>query len=172
MNNTRNFVKVNRYGGRTHPRLPFMNIDEVLSGLNTWLDCRRNDDLPELIVLETPHSVGKSLLSELFSQGGDSIRKLDTSSLLAYLDELVANTPAMSQLNTKTILIDDADRCDQIDLMNVVLRLLDLEARVILFVRTSQRMAAALIGNAAMGKMTRFGLSELVQKSRLQLIKE
>ena len=149
-----------------------MNIDRVLSSLNTWLDCRRNDDLPMLVVLEGPQSVGKSSLSELLSQGGGSILKLDSRSLLAYLDEIAANTPATPRLNTKTILIDDADRCDQTDLLNVVLRLLDLEAIVILFVRTAQRMAAALIGNAAMAKMTPFGLGKLDPKSSLPLIRE
>jgi predicted AAA+ superfamily ATPase len=149
-----------------------MNIDEVLSSLNTWLDCRRNDDLPMLVVLEGPQSVGKSSLSELLSQGGGSILKLDSRNLLAYLDEIAANTPATARLKTKTILIDDADRCDQMDLLNVVLCLLDLGARVILLVRTAQRMAAALIGNAAMAKMTRFGFSELDQKSSLPLIRE
>ena len=172
MNYTRDFVKVNRHGGRTHPGLPFMNIDEVLSSLNTWLDCRRNDDLPMLVVLEGPQSVGKSSLSELLSQGGGSILKLDSRNLLAYLDEIAANTPATPRLNTKTILIDDADRCDQMDLLNVVLCLLDLGARVILLVRTAQRMAAALIGNAAMAKMTRFGFSELDQESSLPRIRE
>jgi predicted AAA+ superfamily ATPase len=172
MNYTRDFVKVNRHGGRTHPGLPFMNIDEVLSSLNTWLDCRRNDDLPMLVVLEGPQSVGKSSLSELLSQGGGSILKLDSRNLLAYLDEIAANTPATARLKTKTILIDDADRCDQMDLLNVVLCLLDLGARVILLVRTAQRMAAALIGNAAMAKMTRFGFSELDQESSLPRIRE
>ena len=172
MNYTRDFVKVNRHGGRTHPGLPFMNIDEVLSSLNTWLDCRRNDDLPMLVVLEGPQSVGKSSLSELLSQGGGSILKLDSRNLLAYLDEIAANTPATARLKTKTILIDDADRCDQMDLLNVVLCLLDRGARVILLVRTAQRMAAALIGNAAMAKMTRFGFSELDQESSLPLIRE
>ena len=172
MNYTRDFVKVNRHGGRTHPGLPFMNIDEVLSSLNTWLDCRRNDDLPMLVVLEGPQSVGKSSLSELLSQGGGSILKLDSRNLLAYLDEIAANTPATARLKTKTILIDDADRCDQMDLLNVVLCLLDLGARVILLVRTAQKMAAALIGNAAMAKMTRFGFSELDQESSLPRIRE
>ena len=172
MNYTRDFVKVNRHGGRTHPGLPFMNIDEVLSSLNTWLDCRRNDDLPMLVVLEGPQSVGKSSLSELLSQGEGSILKLDSRSLLAYSDEIAANTPATARLKTKTILIDDADRCDQMDLLNVVLCLLDLGARVILLVRTAQRMAAALIGNAAMAKMTRFGFSELDQESSLPRIRE
>ena len=172
MNHTSDLVRANRHNGRTHPGLPSINIDRVLSSLNTWLDCRRNDDLPMLVVLEGPQSVGKSSLSELLSQGEGSILKLDSRSLLAYLDEIAANTPATPRLNTKTILIDDADRCDQTDLLNVVLRLLDLEAIVILFVRTAQRMAAALIGNAAMAKMTRFGFSELVQKSSLPLIRE
>jgi len=149
-----------------------MNIDRVLSSLNTWLDCRRNDDLPMLVVLEGPQSVGKSSLSELLSQGGGSILKLDSRNLLAYLDEIAANTPATARLKTKTILIDDADRCDQMDLLNVVLCLLDLGARVILLVRTAQRMAAALIGNAAMAKMTRFGFSELDQESSLPRIRE
>jgi hypothetical protein len=54
----------------------------------------------------------------------------------------------------------------------VVLCLLDRGARVILLVRTAQRMAAALIGNAAMAKMTRFGFSELDQESSLPLIRE
>jgi len=172
MNYTRDFVKVNRHGGRTHPGLPFMNIDEVLSGLNAWLDCRRNDDLPTLVVLEGSPFVGKSSLSECMSEDWNSIRKLDSRSLLGYSDEIAANTAATSQLNTKTILIDDADRCDQTDLLNVVLRLLDLEVRVILFVRTARRMAAALIGNAAMVKMTPFGLGKLAQKSSLPLIRE
>ena len=149
-----------------------MNIDEVLSGLNALLDCRRNDDLPTLVVLEGSPFVGKSTLSELLSQGEGSILKLDSRSLLAYSDEIAANTPATPRLNTKTILIDDADRCDQTDLLNVVLRLLDLEAIVILFVRTAQRMAAALIGNAAMAKMTPFGLGKLDPKSSLPLIRE
>jgi len=172
MNHTRDLVKANRHNGRTHPGLPSMNIDRVLSSLNTWLDCRRNDDLPMLVVLEGPQSVGKSSLSELLSQGGGSILKLDSRNLLAYLDEIAANTPATARLKTKTILIDDADRCDQMDLLNVVLCLLDLGARVILLVRTAQRMAAALIGNAAMAKMTRFGFSELDQESSLPRIRE
>jgi predicted AAA+ superfamily ATPase len=125
-----------------------------------------------LVVLEGPQSVGKSSLSELLSQGGGSILKLDSRNLLAYLDEIAANTPATARLKTKTILIDDADRCDQMDLLNVVLCLLDLGARVILLVRTAQRMAAALIGNAAMAKMTRFGFSELDQESSLPRIRE
>ena len=172
MHHTRDLVKANRHNGLTHPGLPFMNIDEVLSGLNAWLDCRRNDDLPTLVVLEGSPFVGKSTLSELLSQGEGSILKLDSRSLLAYSDEIAANTPATPRLNTKTILIDDADRCDQMDLLNVVLCLLDRGARVILLVRTAQKMAAALIGNAAMAKMTRFGFSELVQKSSLPLIRE
>ena len=172
MNHTRDLVRANRHNGRTHPGLPSINIDRVLSSLNTWLDCRRNDDLPMLVVLEGPQSVGKSSLSELLSQGDGSILKLDSRNLLAYLDEIAANTPATARLKTKTILIDDADRCDQMDLLNVVLCLLDLGARVILLVRTAQRMAAALIGNAAMAKMTRFGFSELDQESSLPRIRE
>ena len=172
MHHTRDLVKANRHNGLTHPGLPFMNIDEVLSGLNAWLDCRRNDDLPTLVVLEGSPFVGKSSLSECMSEDGNSIRKLDSRSLRGYSDELAKNTHAAFQLNTNTFLIDDADRCDQNDLLNVVLRLLDLEARVILFVRTAQRMAAALIGNAAMVKMTPFGLGKLAQKSSLPLIRE
>jgi hypothetical protein len=131
-----------------------MNIDEVLSGLNAWLDCRRNNDLPMLIILEGCPFVGKSLLSESISEDGSSICKLDNRSLLGYSDELATKTQAAFQLNTKTVLIDDADRCDQMNLLNVVLRLLDLEVKVILFVRSSQKMAAALLGNAAIAKMT------------------
>ena len=172
MNHNSDLVRANRHNGRTHPRLPSINIDRVLSSLNTWLDCHRNDDLPTLVVLEGPQSVERSSLSELLSQGGGSILKLDSRSLLACSDEIAADTPATPRLNTKTILIDDADRCNQMDLLNVVLCLLDRGARVILLVRTAQRMAAALIGNAAMAKMTRFGFSELVQESSLPLIRE
>ena len=172
MNHNSDLVRASRHNGRTHPRLPSINIDRVLSSLNTWLDCRRNDDLPLLVVLEGPQSVERSSLSELLSQGGGSILKLDSRSLLAFSDEIAADTPATPRLNTKTILIDDADRCNQMDLLNVVLCLLDRGARVILLVRTAQRMAAALIGNAAMAKMTRFGFSELVQESSLPLIRE
>jgi hypothetical protein len=172
MNHNSDLVRASRHNGRTHPRLPSINIDRVLSSLNTWLDCRRNDDLPTLVVLEGPQSVERSSLSELLSQGGGSILKLDSRSLLACSDEIAADTPATPRLNTKTILIDDADRCNQMDLLNVVLCLLDRGARVILLVRTAQRMAAALIGNAAMAKMTRFGFSELDQESSLPLIRE
>ena len=172
MNHTRDLVKANRHNGHTHPRLPFMNIDEVLSGLNALLDCRRNDDLPTLVVLEGSPFVGKSSLSECMSEDGSSICKLDSKNLLGYSDELATNTHPAFQLNTKIFLIDDADRCDQMGLLNLVLRLLDLEAKVILFVRSTQRMAAVLLGNSAIAKMTPFGLRELAQKSSLQLVRE
>jgi hypothetical protein len=172
MNYTRDFLKVIRHDGRTHPGLPLMNTDQVLSSLNAWLDCRRNDDLPTLVVFEGSPFVGKSSLSEHMSKDENSVCKLDSRSLLGYSDELATNTHPAFQLNTNIFLIDDADRCDQMDLLNVVLRLLDLEAKVILFVRSTQRMAAALLGNAALAKMTPFGLRELAQRSSLELVRE
>lgn len=136
--------------GKSHPGLPYMNVDRALSDLGTWLKGRADMDLPMLFVLEGPPAVGKSALAEVMATEGRSVHGLDIEQLGADGDRIPPGTT--------TVLVDDADQGSPTDLLEAVSDLLDEGVAVILFVQTRRRVVPELLAKAGTGSITGDGV--------------
>lgn len=136
--------------GKSHPGLPYMNVDRALSDLGTWFNGRADMDLPMLFVLEGAPAVGKSALAEVMASEGDSVYRLDI--------EQLGTDGARIPPGTTTVLIDDAGQGNPTALLEAVSDLLSKGVAVILFVQARHSVPPSLLAKAGAGSITRDGV--------------
>ena len=135
--------------GKKHPGLANMNVDQVLSELDIWFNRRAEMDLPMLFVLDGAPAAGKSSLAKVLSSDEDSVHWVGIEHISAGVD--------LAPAGTTTVIVDDADQCDQSVLLKATDNLLDKGVLVILLVQARHRVAPGLLAKAGSGSITKDG---------------
>jgi hypothetical protein len=159
MNTIHQLFRIQSPTGQKTLRLPSKNTGKLLATLGDWL-CRRSElALPMLFVLEGPPATGKSSLAQAMLSAGDGgVIVIDGATLNGSNSLVVDSCLGMLHKDTKLVIIDDAGFCDQTALVLFTIEALNAGLNVILLVQSRRGMAAVLMGNAATGTMTKYGV--------------